>query len=131
MELVDVCCRQLTLLKDGNVLPPIDNLMRQLLEISNSENPPCANCDKRDRSNMHYCNTCGANTFHNNIYVFSYLLFVSVCLVRFVLFCYYFFILGTSNYYFILNRITPRRECSLQQSYLASPSRRYLIAKTL
>ncbi|XP_045468356.1 RING finger protein 207-like isoform X2 [Harmonia axyridis] len=33
--------------------------MRQLIDIANSENPPCSNCDKRDRLNMYYCNTCG------------------------------------------------------------------------
>ncbi|CAH0549196.1 unnamed protein product [Brassicogethes aeneus] len=52
-------CRQPTLLKDGSTLPPPDALMRQLIDIANSENPPCSNCDKRDRSNMYYCNTCG------------------------------------------------------------------------
>ncbi|KAF2905250.1 hypothetical protein ILUMI_00929, partial [Ignelater luminosus] len=52
-------CGQHTLLKDGSALPPPDTLMRQLIEIANSENPPCSNCDKRDRSNMFYCNTCG------------------------------------------------------------------------
>ncbi|KAK9884272.1 hypothetical protein WA026_005224 [Henosepilachna vigintioctopunctata] len=52
-------CRKPTLLKDGSILPPPDNLMRQLIDIANSENPPCSNCDKRDRLNMYYCNTCG------------------------------------------------------------------------
>ncbi|XP_057654529.1 RING finger protein 207-like isoform X1 [Diorhabda carinulata] len=52
-------CRQATMLKDGSTLPPPDLLMRQLIDIANSENPPCSNCDKRDRSNMYYCNTCG------------------------------------------------------------------------
>ncbi|XP_072382333.1 RING finger protein 207-like isoform X1 [Diabrotica undecimpunctata] len=52
-------CRQPTTLKDGSTLPPPDSLMRQLIDIANSENPPCSNCDKRDRSNMYYCNTCG------------------------------------------------------------------------
>lgn len=51
--------RQQTLLKDGSTLPPPDTLMRQLIDIANSENPPCSNCDKRDRANMYYCNTCG------------------------------------------------------------------------
>lgn len=41
------------------MLPQPDTLMRQLIEIANSENPPCSNCDKRDRANMYYCNTCG------------------------------------------------------------------------
>ncbi|CAH1111826.1 unnamed protein product [Psylliodes chrysocephalus] len=52
-------CRQPTMLKDGSTLPPPDSLMRQLIDIANSENPPCSNCDKRDRQNMYYCNTCG------------------------------------------------------------------------
>ncbi|VEN53443.1 unnamed protein product, partial [Callosobruchus maculatus] len=52
-------CRQPTMLKDGTALPPADSLMRQLIDIANSENPPCSNCDKRDRQNMYYCNTCG------------------------------------------------------------------------
>ncbi|KAJ8957879.1 hypothetical protein NQ318_001875 [Aromia moschata] len=47
------------MLKDGSALPPPDTLMRQLIDIANSENPPCSNCDKRDRANMFYCNTCG------------------------------------------------------------------------
>ncbi|XP_030747580.1 RING finger protein 207-like isoform X2 [Sitophilus oryzae] len=58
-RLVCPFCRQPTLLKDGNSLPPPDSLMRQLIDIANSENPPCCNCDKRDRANMYYCNTCG------------------------------------------------------------------------
>lgn len=41
------------------MLPPPDTQMRQLIDIANSENPPCSNCDKRDRANMYYCNTCG------------------------------------------------------------------------
>lgn len=86
------CCfrRQFTPLKDGSVLPPQDNLMRQLLEISNSENPPCANCDKRDRSNMHYCNTCGAFSillcFRCCVFVWFHGFFVvgKVCLFCFI-----------------------------------------------
>ncbi|XP_063929985.1 RING finger protein 207-like isoform X2 [Zophobas morio] len=58
-RLVCPFCRQPTLLKDGSMLPPPDTLMRQLIDIANSENPPCSNCDKRDRANMYYCNTCG------------------------------------------------------------------------
>lgn len=54
--------RQPTMLKEGSALPAPDALMRQLIEIANSENPPCSNCDKRDRSNMYYCNTCGELT---------------------------------------------------------------------
>ncbi|XP_019875797.1 RING finger protein 207-like isoform X2 [Aethina tumida] len=58
-RLVCPFCRQPTMLKDGSSLPPPDLLMRQLIDIANSENPPCSNCDKRDRANMYYCNTCG------------------------------------------------------------------------
>ncbi|XP_011637095.1 RING finger protein 207-like isoform X3 [Pogonomyrmex barbatus] len=52
-------CGQQTQLKDGAQLPPPDQLMRQLVELANSENPPCANCDKRDKSTMFFCTTCG------------------------------------------------------------------------
>ncbi|XP_076390958.1 RING finger protein 207 isoform X2 [Megachile rotundata] len=52
-------CGQQTQLKDGAQLPPPDHLMRQLVELANSENPPCANCDKRDKSTMFFCTTCG------------------------------------------------------------------------
>ncbi|CAK9798900.1 RING finger protein 207 [Anthophora plagiata] len=52
-------CRQQTQLKDGAQLPPPDQLIRQLVELANSENPPCANCDKRDKSTMFFCTTCG------------------------------------------------------------------------
>ncbi|KAL1501591.1 hypothetical protein ABEB36_006888 [Hypothenemus hampei] len=58
-KLICPFCRQPTMLKDGNFLPPPDTLMRELIDIANSENPPCCNCDKRDRANMFYCNTCG------------------------------------------------------------------------
>ncbi|XP_019769533.1 RING finger protein 207 isoform X1 [Dendroctonus ponderosae] len=57
-KLICPFCRQPTMLKDGTFLPPPDTLMRQLIDIANSENPPCCNCDKRDRANMFYCNTC-------------------------------------------------------------------------
>ncbi|XP_029175878.1 RING finger protein 207-like isoform X3 [Nylanderia fulva] len=50
---------QQTQLKDGAQLPPPDQLIRQLVELANSENPPCANCDKRDKSTMFFCTTCG------------------------------------------------------------------------
>ncbi|XP_058810457.1 RING finger protein 207-like isoform X3 [Phymastichus coffea] len=33
--------------------------MRQLVEFVNTENPPCANCDKRDKTAMFFCTTCG------------------------------------------------------------------------
>ncbi|XP_034191988.1 RING finger protein 207 isoform X1 [Osmia lignaria lignaria] len=52
-------CGQQTQLKDGAQLPPADHLIRQLVELANSENPPCANCDKRDKSTMFFCTTCG------------------------------------------------------------------------
>ncbi|XP_076479361.1 RING finger protein 207 isoform X5 [Bombus vancouverensis nearcticus] len=50
---------QQTQLKDGAQQPPPDQLIRQLVELANSENPPCANCDKRDKSTMFFCTTCG------------------------------------------------------------------------
>ncbi|XP_011301531.1 RING finger protein 207 [Fopius arisanus] len=52
-------CGQMTQLKEGSQLPPADQLMRQLIEIANSENPACANCDKRDKTTMFFCTTCG------------------------------------------------------------------------
>ncbi|XP_043465928.1 RING finger protein 207-like isoform X2 [Leptopilina heterotoma] len=52
-------CAQVTMLKEGTQLPPADQLMRHLVELANSENPPCANCDKRDKSTMFFCTTCG------------------------------------------------------------------------
>ncbi|XP_063985367.1 RING finger protein 207-like [Diachasmimorpha longicaudata] len=52
-------CKQMTQLKEGSQLPPADQLMRQLIEIANSENPACANCDKRDKTTMFFCTTCG------------------------------------------------------------------------
>ncbi|XP_076654074.1 RING finger protein 207 isoform X3 [Halictus rubicundus] len=52
-------CRQQTQLSDGAQLPPSDQLIRQLVELANSKNPPCANCDKRDKSTMFFCTTCG------------------------------------------------------------------------
>ncbi|XP_063220388.1 RING finger protein 207-like isoform X2 [Bacillus rossius redtenbacheri] len=52
-------CGQQTTLKEGMVLPPPDLLMRQLIELANAENPPCANCDKRDKASMCFCSTCG------------------------------------------------------------------------
>ncbi|XP_039287373.1 uncharacterized protein LOC111046164 isoform X2 [Nilaparvata lugens] len=52
-------CGHHTILKDGSAVPPSDLLMRQLIEIANAENPPCANCDKRDRASMYFCSTCG------------------------------------------------------------------------
>lgn len=61
--------RQQTQLKDGAQLPPPDQLIHQLVELANSENPPCANCDKRDKSTMFFCTTCG--TFYGDI-IFRY-----------------------------------------------------------
>ncbi|XP_033607635.1 RING finger protein 207 isoform X2 [Cryptotermes secundus] len=52
-------CGQQTVLKEGSSLPPVDILMRQLIELANAENPPCANCDKRDKASMYFCSTCG------------------------------------------------------------------------
>ncbi|XP_067214301.1 RING finger protein 207-like isoform X3 [Linepithema humile] len=52
-------CGQQTQLKEGAQLPPPDQLIRQLVELANSENPPCANCDKRDKTTMFFCTTCG------------------------------------------------------------------------
>ncbi|XP_018917583.1 RING finger protein 207 isoform X2 [Bemisia tabaci] len=52
-------CGQSTALKDHAILPPHDILMRNLVELANSENPPCANCDKRDKTSMYFCITCG------------------------------------------------------------------------
>lgn len=51
--------RTQTTLKDGVQLPPPDYLMCKLIEMVNVENPPCANCDKRDPSSMYFCSTCG------------------------------------------------------------------------
>nr|CAD7434662.1 unnamed protein product [Timema monikensis] len=50
--------RQQTMLRDGTTLPPADLLMRHLIDLANSENPPCANCDKRDKTSMYFCSTC-------------------------------------------------------------------------
>ncbi|XP_050523124.1 RING finger protein 207-like [Daktulosphaira vitifoliae] len=52
-------CGTQTTLKDGTQLPPQDYLMVKLIEMVNIENPPCANCDKRDPSSMYFCSTCG------------------------------------------------------------------------
>nr|CAD7204093.1 unnamed protein product [Timema douglasi] len=53
-------CGQQTMLRDGTTLPPADLLMRQLIDLANAENPPCANCDKRDKTSMYFCSTCAA-----------------------------------------------------------------------
>nr|CAD7589810.1 unnamed protein product [Timema genevievae] len=53
-------CGQQTMLRDGTTLPPADLLMRQLIDLANAENPPCANCDKRDKTSMYFCSTCGS-----------------------------------------------------------------------
>ncbi|KAK0166521.1 hypothetical protein PV328_004933 [Microctonus aethiopoides] len=52
-------CGQVTQLKEGTQMPPVDQLIRQLMDIANSENPACANCDKRDKTTMFFCVTCG------------------------------------------------------------------------
>lgn len=54
--------RTQTTLKEGVQLPPPDYLMCKLIEMVNVENPPCANCDKRDPSSMYFCSTCGKYT---------------------------------------------------------------------
>lgn len=51
--------RTSTQLKDNCQLPPPDNLMRHLIDLANTDNPPCSNCDKRDRPSMFFCSTCG------------------------------------------------------------------------
>lgn len=51
-----------TALKDGQAHPAPDMLMRHMIELANAENPPCANCDKRDKNNMYFCVTCGMLT---------------------------------------------------------------------
>lgn len=66
----DDISRQQTQLKEGAQLPPPDQLIRQLVELANSENPPCANCDKRDKSTMFFCTTCG--TFYGDRYIFFF-----------------------------------------------------------
>ncbi|VVC40459.1 Hypothetical protein CINCED_3A004190 [Cinara cedri] len=52
-------CGTQTTLKEGVQLPPPDYLMCKLIEMVNIENPPCANCDKRDPPSMYFCSTCG------------------------------------------------------------------------
>ncbi|BES91580.1 RING finger protein 207-like [Nesidiocoris tenuis] len=52
-------CGTSTQLKDNCQLPPPDNLMRHLIDLANTDNPPCSNCDKRDRPSMFFCSTCG------------------------------------------------------------------------
>ncbi|CAG7673093.1 unnamed protein product, partial [Allacma fusca] len=49
---------KVTPLKDG-IGPPADVLLRFLLQASTDIQPPCANCDKKGRPPMFYCNTCG------------------------------------------------------------------------
>lgn len=58
--------RTQTTLKEGVQLPPPDYLMCKLIEMVNIENPPCANCDKRDSSSMYFCSTCGKYIFACN-----------------------------------------------------------------
>lgn len=47
-----------TQLKDG-MGPPVDHLLRFLLQASADTQPTCANCDNKSRVPMYYCNTCG------------------------------------------------------------------------
>lgn len=42
---------------EGNA-PPTDLLLKKLVELFDMDNPPCANCDKRERSSMFFCSTC-------------------------------------------------------------------------
>lgn len=42
---------------DGSALPN-DLLLKKLIDLFNMDNPPCANCDKRDRTSMFFCATC-------------------------------------------------------------------------
>lgn len=58
-----IISRTQTALKEGVQLPPPDYLMCKLIEMVNIENPPCANCDKRDSSSMYFCSTCGKYIF--------------------------------------------------------------------
>lgn len=37
---------------------PTDMLLKKLIDLFNVDNPPCANCDKRDRTSMFFCSTC-------------------------------------------------------------------------
>lgn len=57
--MLNLIIRQVTQLKEGTQMPPVDQLIRQLMDIANSENPACANCDKRDKTTMFFCVTCG------------------------------------------------------------------------
>lgn len=50
----------------GSTLPS-DLLMKKLVDLLNSDNPPCANCDKRDRSSMYFCTTCSKLLTQNTI----------------------------------------------------------------
>ncbi|KAL1115565.1 hypothetical protein AAG570_005855 [Ranatra chinensis] len=52
-------CGASTQLKDGCTLPPPDTVIRHLIDLANTDNPPCSNCDKRDRPSMYFCSTCG------------------------------------------------------------------------
>lgn len=51
-------CGSSTAMKDNCLLPPPDTVMRHLIDLANTDNPPCSNCDKRDRPSMFFCNTC-------------------------------------------------------------------------
>lgn len=45
---------------DGGKFPS-DILLKKLIDLFNMDNPPCANCDKRDRTSMYFCSTCSKN----------------------------------------------------------------------
>ena len=54
--------RKITQLRDGHSLPPSDNLIRFIMESTYEDFPSCANCDRNEKSQMFFCNTCGKST---------------------------------------------------------------------
>ena len=62
LNFTNLLCRQMTALRDGQSLPPSDNLIRFLVESTSEEYPSCANCDRNEKSPMFFCNTCGKYT---------------------------------------------------------------------
>ena len=74
-----VITRKVTPLKEESG-PPVDSLLRFLLLASTDVQPPCANCDKKGRPPMYYCNTCGeSNPFLLKIRTPSTLSMISPC----------------------------------------------------
>ncbi|CAL8110482.1 unnamed protein product [Orchesella dallaii] len=57
-KLICPLCGKPTALKDGSG-PPVDHLVRFLLQATSDTQPSCANCDNKSRIPMYYCNTCG------------------------------------------------------------------------